>query len=334
MNRRLKHALGIVALLVALASLLVLESPRLDVKQFGVTYVGFYAERFGLDSREVYTALFDDLGIKHVRLPAYWNEIEPKKDSFDFSELDWQLEEANKRGGKVIVAVGMKLPRWPECHIPKWATLLDGKDKQERLFAYIKAVLRRYDGHPAVSMWQVENEPFLSFGECPKEARFYLDGEIALVRSLTKKPIIITDSGELSIWIPAARRGDVFGTTMYRTIYNDHIGHFTYPLPPSFFRAKRTLTRLIAGDKPMVVIELQGESWQKEMTYEVSVEEQYKSMNPEKFRDTIAYAKKSGFDTFYLWGVEWWYWLKENGHPEMWEIAKEEIHTASAELNK
>ena len=121
---------------------------------------------------------------------------------------------------------------------------------------------------------------------------------------------------------------------MYRTIYNDHIGHFTYPLPPSFFRAKRTLTRLIAGDKPMVVIELQGESWQKEMTYEVSVEEQYKSMNPEKFRDTIAYAKKSGFDTFYLWGVEWWYWLKENGHPEMWEIAKEEIHTASAELNK
>ena len=111
MNRRLKHALGIVALLVALASLLVLESPRLDVKQFGVTYVGFYAERFGLDSREVYTALFDDLGIKHVRLPAYWNEIEPKKDSFDFSELDWQLEEANKRGGKVIVAVGMKLPR-------------------------------------------------------------------------------------------------------------------------------------------------------------------------------------------------------------------------------
>lgn len=326
MRRWLKNILIILVILIALAFVLALESPRLNAKLFGVTYAAFYAERFGLDAREVYIALFDDLGVKNIRLPAYWTEVEPKRDKYDFSELDWQLDEAAKREGKIILAVGAKLPRWPECHIPKWVPALKDAQKKEKLLMYIEAVIKRYDGHPAVFMWQVENEPFLPFGECPNEVSSYLEDEIKLVRSLSEKPIIITDSGELSIWVLAALKGDVFGTTMYRTVYNDYIGHFTYPIPPSFFRVKRTLTELVTGEKPMVVIELQGESWQKKMTYEVSIEEQYESMNPEKFVSTIEYAKKSGFDTFYLWGVEWWYWLKENGHPEMWDIAKQEIH--------
>ena len=76
----------------------------------------------------------------------------------------------------------------------------------------------------------------------------------------------------------------------------------------------------------MVITELQGESWQKKMTYEVSVEEQYKSMNPEVFRDTLTYIESTGFDTFYFWGVEWWYWLKiKQNDSRMWDIAKEAI---------
>ena len=33
--------------------------------------------------------------------------------------------------------------------------------------------------------------------------------------------------------------------------------------------------------------------------------------------------KKTGLDTFYLWGVEWWYWMKTaQNQPAIWTEAK------------
>ena len=46
-------------------------------------------------------------------------------------------------------------------------------------------------------------------------------------------------------------------------------------------------------------------------------------MNLEQFRKNIEFAQRTGLDTFYLWGGEWWYWLKEKqNQPEIWEEAK------------
>jgi hypothetical protein len=46
-------------------------------------------------------------------------------------------------------------------------------------------------------------------------------------------------------------------------------------------------------------------------------------MNAKKFREHLNFAIATGFDTFYLWGVEWWYWLKEQKNmPEMLNEAK------------
>ena len=46
-------------------------------------------------------------------------------------------------------------------------------------------------------------------------------------------------------------------------------------------------------------------------------------MNLDQFKKNIAYAKKTGFDQFYLWGAEWWYWLKdEHNRGEIWNEAK------------
>ncbi len=42
-----------------------------------------------------------------------------------------------------------------------------------------------------------------------------------------------------------------------------------------------------------------------------------------EFRKNIEFARKTGLDTFYLWGVEWWYWMKERQKlPEIWNEAK------------
>ncbi|PIR69476.1 MAG: hypothetical protein COU47_02775 [Candidatus Niyogibacteria bacterium CG10_big_fil_rev_8_21_14_0_10_46_36] len=311
-------------LLLIVYSVLAAFTPVKKTKAYGITFSAFYAERFGIDWKEAYTAILDDLGARNIRLSAYWNEVEPIENVFDFSNLDWQIQEAERRNARIILAIGKKLPRWPECHVPEWIEELAPEDRHEKLLHYIAEVVLRYKDSSAITLWQIENEPFLPFGECIHTTEEELENELALVRGLDSRPILLSGSGEFSLWTKELRRADVFGSTMYRTVWDDRLKrHITYPFPASWYRAKQTLARLFGGNKPMLVIELQGESWNKKMTYELPVEAQYISMNPEQFQAVLSYASHTGFDTFYLWGVEWWYWLKTTQNdPRMWDIAK------------
>ncbi|OGZ34134.1 MAG: hypothetical protein A2Y98_02255 [Candidatus Portnoybacteria bacterium RBG_19FT_COMBO_36_7] len=301
--------------------------------EWGVTFSQLFAQKLKLDWKKAYIEILDDLKIRNLRLIAYWPQIQPSKGVFDFSDLDWQIEQASVRGAKIILAVGRKLPRWPECHTPEWAKKLKldlnaslylSYNEREYLMDYIRVTVERYKNNPNIIAWEVENEPFLDFGECPEADAVFLDKEIALVKSLDSRPIMVTDSGELSIWVRAAKRADIFGTTMYRYVWSKWIGAYKYPIPPSFFRAKERIVRLFVGqEKPFVVIELQGEPWQHLQIYEISTEEQMKNMPFDNFKETIEYAKKTGFSDYYLWGAEWWWSLKQNGHPEYWEYVKQ-----------
>lgn len=298
------------------------------VKIWGMTFSKPFAEQMGLDWKEPYLAALDDLNFKAVRLPAYWPEIEPREGEYDFTDLDWQVEEAAKRGTKIILAAGLKLPRWPECHIPLWAgefpisnSQFPNEKLRKALLKYIEETINHYKDNPAVWAWQIENEPFLSFGECPTVETEFLDKEIALAKSLDGRPIIVTDSGELSSWISAAKRADVFGTTMYRVIWSEKVpfgGYFKYPLPAEFFWLKANLASYFADIKKIIVVELQGEPWGPKLIYETPYEGQMKSMDFKQFRENIAYAEKAGFEEVYWFGVEWWYKMKQEGHPEYW----------------
>ena len=143
------------------------------------------------------------------------------------------------------------------------------------------------------------------------------------MRKLDNRPIIITDSGELSLWVRAAKRADIFGTTMYRYVWSEWLGAHKYPIPPAFFRAKERITRFFVGqEKLFVVIELQGEPWQHLQIYEITTDEQIKNMPFDNFKGIIDYAIETGFSEYYLWGAEWWWSLKQNGHPEYWDYVK------------
>ena len=298
---------------------------------WGVTFSQKFSRDLGLDWRENYRALVDDLRPRRLRLIAYWDELEPREGEYRFEDLDWQLDEAERAGIPVLLAVGLKLPRWPECHIPAWAAAQPSEAQERELFAYLGRVVERYKGRSGVFAWQVENEPFLAFGECPTRPEERIREEVELAHRLDpSRPVVVTDSGEIGLWHRAARVGDIFGTTMYRKIYprllGPLIGTMQYPLPPDFFRAKEIMVRALSPTpgKRFIVVELQGEPWEPRPLRDYPPQELVQAFSPEYFRETIRYAEATGFEEYYLWGVEWWYWMKEqHGVTEYWDTARE-----------
>ncbi len=291
----------------------------------GVTFSWPHARGIGLDWQETYIAILDDLGVKHMRLPVYWDELEPSKDQYNFTAWDWLLDEAEEREAEIVMVVGRKVPRWPECHVPEWAAELSEAEQQAQVLRSIEEVVRRYENHPAVITWQVENEPMLDFGNCPPFDRNFYEQELALVRSLSTKPIMVTDSGELNWWWDVSQYGDVIGTTMYRTVYSQRTGklfHYDYLFPAWLYRAKARIVEILR-DKEVVIAELQGEPWAQVSFTEITDEERAQNLSVERLKEIHSFAQRTQLPAAYWWGVEFWYWEKEiRGNSKYWETAK------------
>src|SRR3989344_2258871 len=328
-----KKRIFIFILLAIVASFWVLSldmSPETNFV-YGVSFSRFHSDELKLDWKKTYLAILDDLKVRHLRLTAHWPLTEPKKGVYNFSELDFQIREAEKRNASIILAIGHRLPGWAECHTPDWGVPLSEEQHKQELLNYIEIIVNRYKNSPALQYWQIENEVFLRFFSQPAckqhnvNVTKILDEEIALVRRLDQShPIVVTDSGEFGTWYQAYQRGDVFGTSIYLYVWwRNFLGPIRYPITPAFFRIKHSLVRLIYGTKPSMVIELSAEPWLLQPLTETSIEVQLQRMGIDKFNEMIDFSSKTGFDIFYLWGAEWWYWLSMNGHPEFWERAKE-----------
>lgn len=127
------------------------------------------AETFGLDPRESLTTMLS-YPFEVVRLGAYWNRIEPGPGRFDTSELDWQVDEAERAGKQVIVCLGpVKTFGYPEYFVPGHqlagplpeGSLIEPATHPALLaagIAHARHLVERYKDHPAVVAWQVEHE--------------------------------------------------------------------------------------------------------------------------------------------------------------------------------
>ncbi len=290
---------------------------------YGMSFNAPYVAELGLDHQKVFDAVVDDLGVRNFRLSAHWTLIEPKKDVYDFSWLDYEVGRVEESGGTIILGVGRRLPRWPECHVPSWAEKLTWEEQKKEILEYIEAVVSRYKGSSSVIHWQVENEPYLevfAYDHCGKLDEVFLQEETALVKSLDPtRLILVTDSGNLGTWKDAYQSGDIFGTSVYVYFWNPELGQFKSVLPPWFYPAKERIMRMFYGEKQTMLIELSLEPWLLEPVTDVPIETQFTRMNPGLFDEILKYARETKFDTQYLWGGEWWYWLKEQGHGELWE---------------
>jgi hypothetical protein len=304
------------------ATFLVMRARNQEVI-FGVTFSNQYASSFSVDWQEAYEAMLDDLHVRYLRIPIYWSEVEAEPGVYDFSSVDWMIQEAAERGAVVTLAIGEKVPRWPECYVPIWYEKDD--ERQEALLVYLETVVNRYRSNPALSRWQVENERFFPFGICPAADAEFVNEEIALVRSLDDRhPIQLTTSGEQSIWVTTAIPADIVGASLYRLVYNEKTGYLGVPLRPFFYRLQAFLASFFAEE--VMISELQAEPWNayRFISSDPAIfEEGYGSFSVQNFVDHVNFARQSGIHEVYLWGVEWWYYLHAMGDDRLWDVARE-----------
>lgn len=318
-----------VLVLAGIYTVFLLLSNNKQEVEWGISFNQNQATSLGLDWRKVYKEMLTDLKPKHVRIAAMWNEVESVKGVYNYDDVDYMMHEANQNNISVTLVVGQKAPRWPECYIPKWADS-DVKQYNQQLLRYIQQTVERYKDHPALDVWQVENEAFINFtfGECENFLTDAIYDEIDLVKKLdTKHKIVVTDSGELSLWNKAADAGDYFGTTLYRIVRLPKGKIFTYDwLPAGFYRVKAWINGI--NSERFWVSELQAEPWFTDVSpQKTSIKEQEETMNIDRLRQHIDYSQRLGASRVYLWGVEWWYWMRNaNGIDVYWNEIKATIN--------
>lgn len=316
---------GIILIFLGLFVLSLSTRSNPDVK-LGITFSPRYAAELGLNPEEVFEAILTDLKPRSLRLPVYWDEVEKEKGKYNFSEIDKYLVRLEKNNIETVLVLGFKQPRWPECFQPLWSKSERDPEFSESIINLVKNEVFYFKKYKNVKYWQLENEPFLDFGICPKPDYPRVLEELSQIKAVDPRPVLMTDSGELSTWLPTLNLADIFGTTLYRNVWNPWFGIVQYPWPPVFYKLKAQTLQFITGslNKSVIISELQSEPWpdEKKGLGQIDISEQQKLFTVNQMAENIEYGKLTGFNEIYLWGVEWWYFMKINHSADYWSLAK------------
>ena len=307
--------------------------------KLGATFSQLQCWYLGLDYRETFEQICD-LGFKRLRLCAYWHEIQPQANQFDFTTLDWLLEESDRRGIEVILAVGMKAPRYPEFHFPDWmrskydTTTARVLDRDPAISDLTLKMLDRVVTHTktttAIKYWQVENEPFttleITHGRSLSES--FVRKEVKLVRSRSRsdQKILLTNAITLpdgqgqedsqafraSLWL-----ADAVGFNVYAKVPRGASQSYIEAQSLYWKKLKDWRSELKRWGKESWIAEAQAEPWEANELVPVAQVE-YPSSSPVQATRIVDRVQKIGFDPVLLWGCEYWYWHRKQGRDQWW----------------
>jgi hypothetical protein len=346
-------------LLLLFVSGAVLLSPTAPARsaepmQLGFTFSQQQASYLDIDYQTAYQRLMQ-LSPALVRLAAYWNQVEPQRGEFDFSSLDW-LVDNTPPGTHLVLTLGMKAPRWPEYFIPTWlqqandmpdrAQVSDDEDLRTALPAYVEAVVERYRASPAIAYWQVENEPFDPSG--PRHwtiGQDALENEIALVRKMDplQRPVVVTtfeptnpvrqlpglDNGIHRRVRMLMQQADIVGLDLYPVRGASILGRDVFVRWPAFIwqHQVRSIQRMLAAaGKQTWMTEVQGEPWL--VTHVVYLDRLPRSeIVPSEMEFVVSQLRASGFQSALLWGAEYWYMRMHRFDDPRWWSSAEHLMT-------
>lgn len=306
-----------------------IHSEKSKPLELGATFIPSYAEQFGLSPENTMDAMISDLHVRRFRLVSYWNNIEPSQGNYDFKTLDWEFKKAEASHSKITLAIGLRQPRWPECHAPKWVnTSQPERDWQPALETFMQEVINRYKSSPALESYQLENEYWNDFGKCPTNpSSSRLQDEFNLVKRLdSSHPILMSRSNNFPLLVTGQPRPDIIGVSVYRKVWDGAHSHryFSYPLPSWYYATIAGLQKIFTG-RDSIIHELQAEPWpsnDKSIT-QTSLAEQNKTLDAEQLTKNVKFAENTGMRTIDLWGAPYWYYRKTVLHdPSVWNAAK------------
>lgn len=304
---------------------------RSEKLTYGVTFISNYAKYLDLDPHETFLALRDDLGFKRFRLVSYWDEIEKTPGQYDFTDLDWQFDRVAEKNGTVTLAMGLRQPRWPECHASSWVVDQSADKWYPELEKYMVAVAEHYKNRPELQSYQLENEFFLGvFGDCQRYGadRQRLVGEFDLLKKTDPNhPIILSYANNHFGVATGKPQPDQIGVSVYKRVWDKTVTkrYFEYPFTSWYYAWRAGIQQILTG-KTSMLHELQAEPWPPAGIKDASVSEQNKSMDAKRLKERINYGEATGFRDIDLWGGEWWYWRKVKfNDPSLWNTVKNTI---------
>lgn len=300
--------------------------------EYGFTFTPRYATSLGLDPKEAYLLLLDNLKPVSVRIPIYWDEAQPEEEKLDLEQIKWMLEVAEKRQVPVVLALGYTLFRAPECYAPGWTYSLDKEAFKKVFLSFLEKSVSELVDFTAIEAWQIENEHQLALLHpwCRNLGDEFLKEEVGLVRKTDskKRPIVITFGGPSRIgnfWKKPISFGDIFAVSFFNKSWNQYVHLYLDPFITRNFRAERAAAERLG--KRFWISEFQAEPWPPRHLSETPIEEANLTMNPTEFENKLSLLKKlGGAERVYFWGVEWWYKELLEGRGEMWEEGKEIFH--------
>ncbi|HVV67168.1 MAG TPA: hypothetical protein VHB72_03835 [Candidatus Saccharimonadales bacterium] len=298
----------------------------------GVSFIPDYAESLGVNPQDNMDALIN-IGVKNFRLTSYWSDMEQTPGHYDFSQLDWEFQKAQAAHAKIILTVGLRQPRWPECHAPNWVNLNQPESQwQPQLETFMQAVINRYKDSPSLESYQLENEYFLKgFGNCQNFSRQRLISEYNLVRKTDPTHPVIIGRSNNAIGFPTGQPqpDGGFSISVYKRVWDAGVTHRYIEYPwPAWYYAWIAGVQKIFLHKNMVISELQAEAWPPngKTIQQTSLAEQNKSLDAKRLKERFAYGRATGMKGIYLWGAEYWYYRMVVLHdPSLWNVAKQEF---------
>lgn len=143
--------------------------------KFGIT---FYPDQWPESYWDEAFKKIKDIGFELVRFNEMgWAQVEPEPGKFNFSLIDKALNLCKKHGLKVVLGTGAaQAPQWlikkhpdilpiandgqihPE-YGPRPNCCRDNKNYQKYALRLTEKMAKRYAKHPALDMWQLDNEP-------------------------------------------------------------------------------------------------------------------------------------------------------------------------------